>query len=930
MARKILNKKVFAILTALLLCFNCMAISVAAARNNSTSSSKTVYLMYSPGTQGSATVTVNGAQWTGGLDVSSSPVTAVITPATGYRVVSVDVLCTGGGNRENPLDCRTYNEGQSYSASANPGEVTVTLSNFSSSDCNHSSGSTVYYLMITLEEVEIEKTYQVTYLAGDGIGSAYTDNNNGQGYTFSTAYSVLDVTDSNIGYINPGYDFAGWLVTSCSDTNAFYNILGNTYQAGGTFAFPSSDVTLTAQWTKQVVPKYVVSYEYAGDIPESAPTLPNLAEYEADTLVTVASTPEAIEGYSFTGWETTDVTVENGGFEMPEKAVTFVGTWAKLPTHSYTVTYNANFGDNPATATDAENVNGTYATSHSVSVDGNTFDREGYRFVRWEDANGTAYAENQTITLTAENNSKVLYAVWELIPTYDYTLTYDANYGDSPATATDAESITGTVATNVELTVDGNMFTREGYRFLYWEDANGNRFNPDGKVALTSQNNTKVLYAVWELIPTYDYKVIYHSNFDTDVTAQDGENIENTTDNTHVITVDANIFTRENYTFAGWATEADSAVSVASGDEITFTESKTVHLYAKWTENTKYNYTVIYNGNGGALDNGELTYGDAENIENSYLLAHSIEVDANSFKLANNHFVGWNTQADGNGEFILTASLVDLTAENNTVTLYAIWQENPKFDYTVIYNANFGEDPSISIDTDSVEDSYLTTHNVGIDANMFAREGYSFLHWEDKNGNVYAEGTRLVMTARNSTLTLYAIWEKNIEVVYNDFILTYNANFGTNPATALDSESVFHTPLSSVWINVDNNSFVREGYTFVGWNTRPDGLGIDYNPNDAIVLDTSDNTCELFAIWVKDTAHVPHDSEDPIPEDPENDDEPEDGVEPYELDEEELTELEDEEVPLADVPVTADPILYLLATALVSGIGLIAFGKKKA
>ena len=81
---------------------------------------------------------------------------------------------------------------------------------------------------------------------------------------------------------------------------------------------------------------YPVSYQYTGIIPENAPDLPVTTTYTAGTQVGVASNA-VFNGYSFSGWTSSDVTITNGTFEMPEKQVVLKGSFTELP--KYKVTY---------------------------------------------------------------------------------------------------------------------------------------------------------------------------------------------------------------------------------------------------------------------------------------------------------------------------------------------------------------------------------------------------------------------------------------------------------------------------------------------------------------------------------------------------------------------------------------------------------------
>ena len=91
-----------------------------------------------------------------------------------------------------------------------------------------------------------------------------------------------------------------------------------------------------------------VEYEYdtVGEVPANAPNLPDMQAYAPGTIVSVAPDLE-VEGYTFTGWKTSDVQVTNGTFEVPGgdvRTVTFSGSFERKA--KYTVTYQIT-GDVP-------------------------------------------------------------------------------------------------------------------------------------------------------------------------------------------------------------------------------------------------------------------------------------------------------------------------------------------------------------------------------------------------------------------------------------------------------------------------------------------------------------------------------------------------------------------------------------------------------
>lgn len=81
---------------------------------------------------------------------------------------------------------------------------------------------------------------------------------------------------------------------------------------------------------------YEVKYEYDGEIPDGAPTVPPTNKYAENAKVGVEK-DAILQGYRFTGWTTNDVEVTNGSFAMPNKTVTLKGSFESIA--SYNVKY---------------------------------------------------------------------------------------------------------------------------------------------------------------------------------------------------------------------------------------------------------------------------------------------------------------------------------------------------------------------------------------------------------------------------------------------------------------------------------------------------------------------------------------------------------------------------------------------------------------
>ena len=684
---------------------------------------------------------------------------------------------------------------------------------------------------------------------------------------------------------------------------------------------------------------FTVSYDYVGEVPAGAPEVPADQTYKAGASVKVAAAP-ALANYTFSGWDKTD-------FVMPAADVVIVGSWSENAKYDYSLTYDANFGDNETKA-DAENISGIYATTHNIGVDTNTFVRENYTFAGWNterDGSGKSYAAGNTVALTASDNTEILYAQWIENTKYAYSLIYDANFGDNETKA-DAENVTGTYATALNITVDANTFVRENYTFVGWNterDGSGKAYAANEIVALTSDNNTEVLYAQWVENEKYNYSVIYNANYGAGETKADAENVSGTYATEHNIGVDANTFVRDNYTFIGWATEADGEVVYNPGDNIHFVEGGEEVLYAQWVEDPKYNYTVIYNGNGGALAGGELSYGDSQNVTDTYATEHNVDVDANTFVRGNYTFIGWNTASDGTGTAYTADDVIALTSENNTQTLYAQWVENPKYDYSVIYNANFGANET-KADAENVTGTYATALNVGVDANTFVRRGYTFIGWNtaaDGTGTAYAAGEVIALTSDSNTAVLYAQWEIN-EYSYTvnywvrvngEAYALFSGDLGGAPT---GEKAAFGTVIDKAYLDAKGlpATLTDAEYTY------------SFNAFEGVTVAEEGNVVNVyFTCIVEEEVEIPEEdiplveeppvTEPPVTEPPVTEppvtEPPVTEPPATETPEEEEIEIPEEDVPLADLPKTGDPIFVYIGSTVASAAGLICllFGKKK-
>ena len=98
---------------------------------------------------------------------------------------------------------------------------------------------------------------------------------------------------------------------------------------------PSHDVTVTVKYS---VNSYKVSYEYTGTVPAGATALPEAADHNYNSEVSVAPDASAY-GYTFSGWTASNAAVNDGKFTMPAGDVTFTGSFEPVSGIKYTVKY---------------------------------------------------------------------------------------------------------------------------------------------------------------------------------------------------------------------------------------------------------------------------------------------------------------------------------------------------------------------------------------------------------------------------------------------------------------------------------------------------------------------------------------------------------------------------------------------------------------
>lgn len=341
-----------------------------------------------------------------------------------------------------------------------------------------------------------------------------------------------------------------------------------------------------------------------------------------------------------------------------------------------------------------------------------------------------------------------------------------------------------------------------------------NTLNANVRTEIVMPARAKTVYALWAINPTLSYNVNTPAGSNAPGTPASQTVPYNTAaaDKSGWATGDTGKI--PGYRFDGWYTAPNG------GNKYDFNTPLTgnVTVYAHWVGN---GYTVRFAGNGatgGGTPDQAFQYNIGQNLHR------------NGFVRDGYTFTGWkradNQQAYGDGQWVTNLT----TQPDGIVTMVAQWSANEAH---IRYNPNPPAGKTAGGQGTPNWDGH-TGDTPTIGQNGWTIDGYTFAGWAtspDGSGARYAPGAR--WTA-NGTLTLYAQWTPG------QASLTYDGNGATggktDPQTGKTDEK----------INVRDNGFTRDGYTFVTWNTQADCKGNAVKPNSEWTLRGSST---LYACW---------------------------------------------------------------------------------
>ena len=592
-----------------------------------------------------------------------------------------------------------------------------------------------------------------------------------------------------------GYEFLGWTLSENS-TDYVTEIS----------ASESNDVTIYAKWNKLPVYKTITYILDGGRNPSDAP---KTYQVEVGCILPIPTK----QGYEFLGWtlseSSTNYITEISTSETSNVVV--YAKWSKIPVYS-SITYVLDGGTNPS------DVPTTYQEEVGVKLPTPT--KEGYEFLGW------TLSENSTSYINEISNKQTgnvtVYAKWSKIPVYG-EITYNLAGGENPTGA----------PTRYEEGVGVTLPTpkKQGFKFLGWSLVEGS--TEYIKVISNAQTGSVTVYANWieynEPQVGDPFTITYELNggswsWDAPTVTNAAAGIDSISNLPEIFMADFYTYLLENDLLNASVVSAKLHVSdwtgfsAKYGDPVAWYNATSTGGYSAADGYSELFFDSVneYEAIGGFL--GTSPY--KEKYAN--LTKHAIQLTAARYSIAttSKNFKG----AMGfvlDGYFYGTQGLL-ATSKANYEVFNALRATIP--------TPTVGYVGSVS----STNEYVVTSGVVGTPIKLVApvREGHMLLGWYD-NPECYGEK----VTSVSTECTLYASWV-SLSAPAPVHNINYVLNGGTNSS---DAPKQFTFGEGAVLTKPS-----REGYTFTGWSTDPEGLDLI---NEIPAMTNSDFT--VYANWVE-------------------------------------------------------------------------------
>ena len=624
---------------------------------------------------------------------------------------------------------------------------------------------------------------------------------------------------------NVSYTFEGWYLDS-----ALTKRVGG---AGDTYT-PAGNTTLYAKYTTQSEnlifnQKIRVRYENADGTWTSYTTIfdkdfrtGDTVDYDFGSLDTDKWVRPATVKYTVSGQYQT------------EGYTTSVDIYRQ--TYNVTVTY-----DN-ADAFSAKSGEGTYRWGENVTASVTLSEKTAqytYRFAGFETEsrltfrNGTSKTSNPVTFVMPEEN--VTLKACSASQTNEYTVTVEHYYMDTAGNYPDKPSVAEDLTPYYGETLVYKNLAREIKGLSFNENKTIQENGKRTQTQVKGNTTVRLYYDRTVCTVTYDYRT-------NGGTSADKETVKTYYGADADISVAAY---KNGWEHAGWNTKSDSETGLTR-----YTVTGNVTLYAVYRKDitvTFVDFAQTYKREGSMYNNDTYalidapqcsTYGGWENVS---------DVTA----------VGFNSRADitaEGAEKMEVKSGEEHLKIPDSITYYTVCRA----DVTLTYELNGGtENDTTKPVTKTVYCNAATPQEVkgfklqlgesvkeSVDLDGYTHS-YAFTTWAE---NSPESETRFPCNADyvlKENTVMYAVWDETVTPI--TYYIEFDGNAGTAARNIPDKMEVQY----GEEVVLPEQKPERTGFTFMGWNTRTDGQGTEYQPQDTVKNLTTVNhaTVKLYARW---------------------------------------------------------------------------------
>ena len=508
----------------------------------------------------------------------------------------------------------------------------------------------------------------------------------------------------------------------------------------------------------------------------------------------------------------------------------------------YRQTYNVTVTYDNANAFSAKSGEGTYRWGENVTASVTLSEKTAQYTYKWAGfetesrltfRNGTSKTSNPVTFVMPEEN--VTLKACSASQTNEYTVTVEHYYMDTAGNYPDKPSVAEALTPYYGETLVHKDLAREIKGLSFNENKtlqeNGNRTQTEVK----GNTTVRLYYDRTVCTVTYDYRT-------NGGTSADKETVKTY----YGADADLSVAAYKNgWEHAGWNTESDSETGLTR-----YTVTGNVTLYAVYRKDitvTFVDFAQTYKREGSMYNNDTYalidapqcsTYGGWENVS---------DVTA----------VGFNSRADitaeGAERMEIKSGQTDLRMSENA-TYYTVCSAA----VTLSYELNGGtENDTTKPVTKTVYCNAAAPQEVkgfklqlgesvkeSVDLDGYTHS-YAFATWVE---NSPESDTRFPCNADyvlKENTVMYALWDETVTPI------TYYIEFDGNAGTAARNVPGRMEAQYGEEITLPKQQPERTGFTFMGWNTRTDGQGTEYQPQDTVKNLTTVNhaTVKLYARW---------------------------------------------------------------------------------